>query len=155
MGVSNFVITASLIGNLLNPLNQGWLYIKNIFFNPPPLAVGISAPDPTKAQSKHLKISPQYGLYSTAWTARSKKINDLIRIADETEVNSIVIDVKEDGDYLDDKVKNLVGELREKNIYAVARIVLFKDGSQIKIHPDWYFKQSDGSLCLDNRGCSG
>jgi len=152
MGVSNFVITAALIGNLLNPLNQGWLYIKNIFFNPPPLAVGISAPAPTKAQSKHLKISPQFGLYSTAWTARSKKINDLMRVADETEINSIVIDVKEDGDYLDDYIKNLVTELRGKNIYTIARIVLFKDGSQTKIRPDWYFKKSDGSLWQDNRG---
>lgn len=151
MGALNFIVTASLIGNLLNPLNQGWLYIKNIFFHPTPMAADISMPV-AKSQTRHLKLNPQYGLYSTAWTARSKKINDLMRVADETEINSIVIDVKEDGDYLDDNVKKIVGELHDKNIYTAARIVLFKDGSQTKVHPDWYFKRPDGSLWQDNRG---
>lgn len=151
MGVLNFIITAALIGNLMNPLNRGWLFIKNVFFHLTPLAAYISMPD-AKVPPRHLQISPQYGVYSTALTARSKKINDLMRLADETEVNSIVIDVKEDGDYLDDNIKNLVGELHNKNIYIVARIVLFKDNSQTKIHPDWYFKKSDGSFWADNRG---
>lgn len=102
--------------------------------------------------NKHLVTNTQRGVYSTVWSARSKKINDLITLTDKTEVNAIVIDVKDSGDYIDEYVKNLVGELHKKNIYAIARIIIFQDGSQIKIHPDWYFKRTDGSFWRDNRG---
>ena len=105
-----------------------------------------------KPENKPLMISQQFGVYSTVWSARSKRINDLIRIADETEVNAIIIDVKDSGVYIDDYLKNLVNELHKKNIYAIARLVLFQDNSQIKYHPDWYFKTSNGDLWQDNRG---
>lgn len=102
--------------------------------------------------NRHLIVNPQKGIYSTVWTARTKRFNDLIRIADETEINTIVIDVKDSDTYLDDYIKNLVGELHKKNIYAIARIVVFQDNSQIKNHPDWYFKKGDGTFWQDNRG---
>lgn len=101
---------------------------------------------------KHLTISPQNGVYSTVWSARSKRMDNLIQIADETEINTVVIDVKDSGVYVDNYIKNLVAELHEKNIYTIARLVVFQDNSQIKNHPDWYFKKSDGSLWRDNRG---
>ena len=101
--------------------------------------------------NRHLTVNPQKGIYSNVWTARAKRFNDLIRIADETEINSIVIDVKDSGIYLDDYIKNLVAELHKKNIYAIARLVVFQDNSQIKTHPDWYFKKSDGTFWQDNR----
>jgi len=101
---------------------------------------------------KHLKFESQFGVYSTVWTAKSKRINSLIKIADETEVNAIVIDVKDGSVYIDNHIKNLVSELHEKNIYVIARIVVFQDGSQIKNHTDWYFKTSGGDLWKDNRG---
>ena len=102
--------------------------------------------------NKHLILSPQKGVYSTVWTARAKRFNNLVRIADESEINAIVIDVKDSGIYLGEYIKNLVSELHKKNIYAVARIVVFQDNSQIKNHPDWYFKKADGDLWRDNRG---
>lgn len=104
------------------------------------------------ASREHLKLWPQFGIYSTVWSARSKRMTDLIRIADETEINTIIIDVKDSGVYLDDYMKNLISELHKKNIYAIARLVVFQDNSQIKTRPDWYFKKSDGNLWQDNRG---
>lgn len=101
--------------------------------------------------NKHFFITPQKAIYSTVWTAKSKNINNLIKIADETEVNAIVIDIKDSGVYLDDYMKNLVNELHKKNIYAIARMTLFQDNSQINNHPDWYFKKDDGTLWKDNR----
>lgn len=98
-----------------------------------------------------LKASPRFGVYSTVWTARVKRFNDLIHLADETEINAIVIDVKDSDVYIDDYIKNLVVELHKKNIYAIARIVVFADSSQIKVHPEWYFKKYDGNLWHDNR----
>jgi hypothetical protein len=102
--------------------------------------------------NKHLILSPQKGVYSTVWTAKAKRFNNLVRIADESEINAIVIDVKDSGIYLGEYIKNLVSELHKKNIYAIARIVVFQDNSQIKNHPDWYFKKADGDLWRDNRG---
>lgn len=102
--------------------------------------------------NKHLTLSSQKGIYSTVWTTKSKRINELIRISDETEINAIVIDVKDSGVYIDDYVKNLVAKLHEKNIYTIARLVIFQDGSQIKNHPDWYFKKEYGNLWQDRRG---
>lgn len=102
--------------------------------------------------NKHLMISPQFGIYSTVWSARSKRMNDLIRVAENSEINVIVIDVKDSGVYLDDYVKDLVKKLHEKNIYAIARLVVFQDSSQTKVHPSWYFKKEDGTLWRDNRG---
>ncbi|MBI5079588.1 hypothetical protein HZB06_02930 [Candidatus Wolfebacteria bacterium] len=102
--------------------------------------------------NKHLTISPQKAVYATVWTARAKGINNLIKIADETEINSVIIDVKDNGVYLDDYIKNLVGELHKKNIYAIARVIVFQDKSQIQKHPDWYFKKEDGAIWKDRRG---
>lgn len=99
-----------------------------------------------------LTAGPQFGVYATIWTAKSKRINDLIRVADETEINAIIIDVKDSDVYIDDYIKSLIIKLHEKNIYAIARIVVFQDSSQIKVHPDWYFKKENDLLWRDNRG---
>jgi hypothetical protein len=112
----------------------------------------LETPQSEKIQNKHLNIFPQKGVYSTIWMARAKGINNLIRIADETEINTLVIDVKDSGVYLDDYIKDLVSELHQKNIYAIARMVVFQDNSQISNHPDWYFKKDDGTLWQDKKG---
>jgi len=129
------------------------ILIKNIDFFRSAAFLNISGSgEKTEKTKKHLQINTQKGVYSTVWTARAKRFNDLIRLADETEVNAIVIDVKDNGVYIDDYIKNLVIELHEKDVYTIARIVIFQDGSQIKNHPDWYFKKENGSLWTDNRG---
>ncbi|MBU2082294.1 putative glycoside hydrolase [Patescibacteria group bacterium] len=112
----------------------------------------LEKPQSEKIQNRHLNIFPQKGIYSTKWTASSEGINDLIRIADETEINTLVIDVKDSGVHLGDYIKSLVSELHQKNIYAIARFVVFQDDSQITNHPDWYFKKSDETLWQDEKG---
>lgn len=115
--------------------------------------------------NKNPPVNLQKAIYSTIWIAKSKRIDDLIRIAGDTEINAIVIDVKDSDVYIDDYIKNLVARLHKKNIYAIARIIVFADNSQINIHPDWYFKKparqsltlqasaggEDGSLWQDRR----
>ena len=139
---------------LLSVFLAGSALVKNFdFFKKIPASVlDILNAENTVKVNKHLVVNPQKGVYSTVWTARAKRINDLIRIADETEIDTIVIDVKDSGAYLDDYIKNLVSELHKKNIYTIARQVVFQDNSQIEIHPDWYFKKDDGSLWQDKRG---
>lgn len=103
--------------------------------------------------NKHLQMSFQKGIYTTVWISRSpKNIEKHIGLIDNTELNAIVMDVKDSGVYVDEYTKNLVEKLHEKNIYAIARLVVFQDSSQAKTHPEWYFKKADGSLWQDNRG---
>ncbi|KKS25235.1 MAG: hypothetical protein UU84_C0044G0002 [Candidatus Yanofskybacteria bacterium GW2011_GWC2_41_9] len=103
--------------------------------------------------NKHLTLNPQKGIYTTVWISRSQKnIEKRIDLIDRTELNAIIVDVKDSGVYVDDYTKNLVNKLHEKNIYTIARLVVFQDNSQVENYPEWYFKKADGSLWHDNRG---
>lgn len=97
-----------------------------------------------KEKSSNIK-----GLYMTADVASdlgagaTRLRKKIIDIAEKTEINGIVIDVKEvcGPDYNEKNIKSLLEELKSKNIWAIARIVVFKDASQIYVHPEWYLKR--------------
>lgn len=110
------------------------------------------------------------GLYLNAFAAGSQaKLDRLIRIARETEINAFVIDVKEGGEisyrsqvplaraigadrqYISD-VRGVLRKLRENGIYPIARIVVFKDGPLSKARPDWAVQHVDGGDWLDRDG---
>lgn len=109
-------------------------------------------------------------LYLNAWAAGSPtKLPRLMDMADSTEINSFVIDVKEGGEisyesqvplaktigasrqYIRD-MKGKLAQLRERNIYPIARIVVFKDPVLAKARPDLAVKLADGGVWLDNKG---
>ena len=109
-------------------------------------------------------------LYLNAWAAGSTaKLRKLINIADSTEINSFVIDVKEGGeisyqskvklaveaaatrDYIRN-VRRLLDTLRAHNIYPIARIVVFKDPVLAEAKPELAVKTKDGSVWKDNKG---
>lgn len=110
------------------------------------------------------------GLYLNAWAAGSeRKLDRLIGIANETEINTFVIDVKEGGEisyrsqvplaraigadrqYIRD-VRGVLRKLRENNIYPIARIVVFKDGVLAQARPDWAVQHENGGDWLDSDG---
>ena len=109
-------------------------------------------------------------LYLNAWAAGStKKLAKLIDIADQTEINSFVIDVKEGGELsYASKVKlaveaganreyirnprRLLDTLRAHNIYPIARIVVFKDPVLAEAKPELAVKTRDGAVWKDNKG---
>jgi len=95
------------------------------------------------------------GIYITRNIAPHKRLNDLLKFADTSTVNSFVIDVKDDeGKMLfatesakkyspnankNPRVKNikkLMNKLKAHNIYPIARIVCFKDPEYVKEHND-------------------
>ena len=124
---------------------------------PPPVA-RVAKPEQVKA------------LYLNAWAAGSpRKIAKLIDVADKTEVNAFVIDVKEAGEVsYKSKVKlandvgatreyirnisRLLDTLRAHNIYPIARIVVFKDPVLAEARPDMAVKNKDGTVWKDNKG---
>jgi hypothetical protein len=117
------------------------------------------------ARPEHVKA-----IYLNAWAAGStKKLGKLIDIADKTEINAFVIDVKEAGEIsYQSKVKlareigaakeyirnasRLLDTLRAHNIYPIARIVVFKDPVLAEAKPEFAVKQKDGTVWKDNKG---
>ncbi len=88
--------------------------------------------------------------------AATKLRGDIMELLDITELNAVVIDVKETrgGVIITDQLRELINILHEKNVWVIARQVVFKDSSQEKIRPDWYLKKKNGGIWRDNRGGS-
>lgn len=116
--------------------------------------------------SVFLKPKKLKAIYVTGWKAGSSKyIDELIEIANTTEINAMVIDVKSDDGYItfdmDIPIANEIGatnnagirnieelmdKLRENNIYPIARIVVFKDPYLAEKRPDLAIKNKDGTI---------
>lgn len=80
----------------------------------------------------------------------------ILELLDETELNAVVIDVKEvdDGLVITDELRGLIQKLHGKDVWVIAREVVFKDSSQEREHPEWYLRRKNGSIWRDNRGGS-
>ncbi len=110
------------------------------------------------------------GIFVTGNTAQSQRMDEMIKLIDDTALNAIVIDVKDDVGYLlfkseaaakynpnaNDKVyiddiKAFVAKMKEHNIYLIARIVSFKSPFYAQNHPDRaiVYKES-GKLYTDS-----
>jgi hypothetical protein len=93
------------------------------------------------------------GVYVTQSVLRSKKMNEIFELLKTTEVNAVVIDVKDgDGVYFDDKLKDWIKKLKGENIWLIARVMAFQDNYLAKKSPELALKRSDGSLWRNDRG---
>lgn len=118
------------------------------------------------------------GLYLTAHSAgRPAKIDEIINLIDRTELNSVIIDIKDyTGKILYDSNVSLVNELKteknqigdvpalikklhDKNIYVIARQTVFQDPILAERKPEWAIKSKRGGsaspadkLWRDNKG---
>lgn len=111
------------------------------------------------------------GIYVTGWTAGTQRMNDLIDLIERTDLNAIVIDVKDDSGYLSyatsipymqqigaDRrpsiadLPGLLQRLRDKHIYTIGRISTFKDPVLARQQPDWALQRKDGGLWHDSKG---
>jgi hypothetical protein len=110
------------------------------------------------------------GIHLTASAAGSKKFrqNRLEKIFKETMVNSVVIDIKEEdghvyvpgvkmaeraGAYVREipDLEQWIAELKQHNIYTVARVVVFKDKIMPKHNPDLGVHNLQGELWFDRK----
>lgn len=110
------------------------------------------------------------GIYITGAMAGTKNMSNLVELVTSTEMNAIVLDIKNDGgnvtykiEYEDAKeigacvryVKDmpaLLKELHEKGIYVIGRIVCFKDPILAKKRPELALVKADGSPVSDGKG---
>jgi len=112
----------------------------------------------------HIKTPNEVrGIYMTSWVASTDSIRrGLVKIAEDTEINSIVIDIKDytgkvaflmknqkvkEAGSSEDRVKDMkkfLEELHSKNIYVIGRIAVFQDPYLAKARPDLAVKRKDG-----------
>lgn len=117
-------------------------------------------PDPVKVK----------GIYVSGPVAGTKKMDDLIQFVEETELNAMVIDIKNDEGrvtyrmqservleidsgirYIPD-IEELVKKCKEKNIYLIGRIVAFKDPYLAEKKPELSLKTQEGEIFRDKKG---
>ncbi|MFE8700383.1 putative glycoside hydrolase [Cytobacillus sp. FJAT-54145] len=100
------------------------------------------------------------GIYVTGHSAGGERLNNLTQLIDTTDLNAMVIDVKDDWGnltyepeadspykqigkrYIKDPQK-LLRVLEEKEIYPIARVVVFKDSVLSKAKPELSFKEGN------------
>jgi hypothetical protein len=136
------------------------------------VAVGDSAGAQAAAAAPADRAPAQIrGLYLNAYAAGSKaRLPKLIAMADSTEINSFVVDVKtergihytsqvplatelqQQGENTLRDLKAFADTLHAHDIYAIARIVIFKDPILSKARPAWSIKKADGGLWVDKAG---
>lgn len=112
------------------------------------------------------------GIYVTAYSAGGSRLDSLIDLVDNTELNSMVIDIKDDAGYITYKTDNttlqqmgkpqnfigdidkLMARLEKHEIYPIARVVVFKDTVLAKKNPELSFRKGDGSVWSNSKGDS-
>lgn len=118
-------------------------------------------------KANHQKVR---GIYVTGPMAGSAAMDGLITLVDETELNAMVIDVKNDDgnitykmdmdsaretgacvNYISD-MEGLMVKLKEHHIYTIARVVCFKDPYLAAAKPELALKKPDGTPVTDANG---
>lgn len=122
----------------------------------------VSTPDSVKA------------LYMTSWVASSAALRgNLVKLVDETELNTIVIDIKDYTGTIAFPVENpalkaygseevrvkdmrkFIEELHQKGVYVIGRVAVFQDAYYVKKRPDLAVKNKAGTaVWKDRKGIS-
>ena len=146
-----------------------------------------TAPTPAPAPRQELTTADRMvdrtkvkGIYVTGPKAGSAGMEELIGLVDETELNAMVIDVKNDEGNVTFRLMNeeitqnipvldqisemqagvcyirdiqaLMQELKDHNIYTIARIVCFKDPILAAARPELALTKPDGKPVTDANG---
>ena len=112
---------------------------------------------------------PVRGLYVFRFAANTRRMKKLLAIADSTEINAFVIDVKDEfglnfnptdpmlkknagTQAKSTKLAALVDTIRAHGILPIARIVVFKDSVTARNNPQHTIRKADGSAWHDKKG---
>lgn len=104
------------------------------------------------------------GLYMTGPTTSVSRFNTLIQLINDTELNAVVLDIKEDKGFItyepldpdlreNGNYKKMIPDIHKvmetfaaHDIYPIARIVVFKDTELAHQRPDLSFLRPDGTV---------
>lgn len=156
IGLNGSLAATSTTANVLNTSST----LTTASTTPPAFVVThVNTPEPLK------------GIYMSSWAAGSSKFRPhLFDLVDTTEVNAVVIDVK---DYtgrisfnVEDPelakigasenripdIKEFIDKLHKKNVYVIGRISVFQDSYMMNVHPEWAVKTKEGGVWKDFKG---
>jgi len=167
--VLNNLFTSSPEGDNNKPLLPSWKAIPGI--------AAATQPDapPAADPSIFVKTDPQpdapivKGIYVTSHSAGGERMAGLLQLIDDTPLNSMVIDIKDDYGYITYPSDNaemlelgetrrniadinaLMARLVQHEVYPIARIVVFKDSVLAAKRPELSFVQADGTVWQNGR----
>lgn len=124
--------------------------------------------EPAEPQKERVRVK---GVYISGYMAGSEGFQAILDKIGQTEINAVVIDVKNDDGritfsmddaptvneigaserYIRD-IGALMADLKARGIYTIARVVAFRDPYLAEKKPEWSLKNADGSLHRDNKG---
>ncbi|WP_239696889.1 putative glycoside hydrolase [Paenibacillus oryzisoli] len=143
-------------------------------------SMGLAPNQEPKKMPQFVAVNPSFsmsakpvvkGIYVSAWSSVGSKFEQLIELVEQTDLNAMVIDVKNDsGQVTYPSTVPLVNEiganshviiqdmkaklqrLKQKHIYTIARLVVFKDPYLSKKKSMYAMKNRDGSVWKDAKG---
>ncbi|MDB4912631.1 MAG: putative glycosyl hydrolase domain [Gemmatimonadetes bacterium] len=152
------------------------MFLRRVVF----LAAMVLASSPACAQMKPAAMAPVprprvlRGLYVNRWAVLDDRIREMIGIAKRTEVNALVIDVKDDRGYVLYKsavplaqqigsdtinpvpaaqIRAVLDSMRANGVFPIARIVVAKDPLLAGARREWAVQRADdGTPWLDGEG---
>jgi len=135
-----------------------------------PVPADASEPEPERAPLPDRQPPQVRGIYISGPMAGSGGMDRLTALLDETELNAVVIDVKNDEGkltylpeegaaaelgagvrYISD-LPGLISSLKEKDVYTIARIAAFKDPVLAQARPDLVLYREDGTPASEGGG---
>lgn len=116
--------------------------------------------------------SPVRGIYVSGWIAgSSSRLKELIKLVGDTDLNAMVIDVKNDYGMMTYRselrevreigagnqpaiadIRGLIKQLKSKHIYVIGRIVAFKDPLYARRKPSQALQKRSGGVWKDHQG---
>ena len=136
---------------------------------PPPPGSEVCAARPSPLRASLRTPAPLRGLYVNRWAALGRKMWQLIDVAKRTEINALVIDVKDDRGYVlyrsrvalareigadtvqpmrPERVRAVLDTMRAYGIYPIARIVVAKDPLLAANKTAWAIRRADDTSVL-------
>lgn len=109
----------------------------------------------SQRKKKHLPKVVK-AVYSTMYTvSEEKQLEHLLDIIGKTELNAVVIDVKDsDGRLIFDTadIGGITAKLKEQDVYIIGRVVAFQDNGAAKERPQTVLKNKSGTVWRDRAG---
>jgi len=137
------------------------------------MPAGGTDPEETEPADQSEAVEPSVkvkGIYVTGPVAGSGRMSELTDLVNSTELNAMVIDIKNDEGNITYKMElpyasdmgacvryvsdmpALIESLHEQDIYVIGRIVCFKDPVLAEAHPELALCKPDGTAVTDANG---
>ncbi len=148
----------------LTALYVGFPHVGRFEYNGIPASVATTTSFIHLRQTTHISTpNPVRGIYMTSCVAATPSLrNNLIRLIDETELNTVIIDIKSYDGHIsftpkDEKLKIAVGgcfvsdmqdfvdDLHARNIYVAGRLAVFQDQLMVRLHPELAVKKASAT----------